>query len=123
MLDLGGDLSLLPTKSKLLAKLVCVTVLSLNAVLLHRFAFPRLMSGHSLSTSEWSLVLCAGAVSTTSWLFAAFLGIAKPLAAMLSAGQFIGLYVLALAFAVGVAMLLANPLRRQLGFAQTPAAA
>lgn len=118
LIDLGGDLALLSSKPKLIAKIVCVCILSLNAVALHRFAFPRLMSGQSLAAREWKLVLSTGAISTSSWLFAAFLGIAKPLAGVLGSGQFLGLYALTLVSALGTALLLAGPLRRQLSGAQ-----
>lgn len=122
LIDLGGDLTLLFSKPKLVTKITCVGVLSLNALVLHRFAFPQLMSGESLSSRNWNLIMCAGAVSTTSWMFAAFLGIAKPLATVLSVGQFLGLYLLVLVGALGMALLLAGHLRRQIAGSQLSAA-
>lgn len=101
MIDLGPDLALLWHKPKLLAKFTCVAVLTLNALLLRRYCFPRLVAERRLGRIELALLSGAGAVSTTSWLMAAFIGVAKPMAAW-SPAQAVGLYALVLAAAVGV---------------------
>jgi hypothetical protein len=67
---------------KLWAKVTVVCLLTLNGVLLHFYSFPRVVSHQGLvglSGSEQTLVMFSGAVSTSSWLFACFLGIARPL--------------------------------------------
>ena len=67
---------------KLWAKVTVVCLLTLNGVLLHFYSFPRVVSRQGLvglSGSEQTLVMFSGAVSTSSWLFACFLGIARPL--------------------------------------------
>ena len=65
---------------KLWAKFAVVVVLTLNGVALHRFSFPRVVSTRgilSLGVIEKTLVVFTGTVSTVSWLFACYLGIAR----------------------------------------------
>jgi hypothetical protein len=69
------------------AKLSVVIALTLNGVMLHLYALPRL---HRLNF----FAALMGGVSASSWLFAAFLGVARPIAALLTYGQFMGIYVL-----------------------------
>ncbi len=66
---------------KLWAKFTVVSVLTLNGILLHYFSFPRVTCRRGLlglSKLEQNLVAATGAISTTSWLFACYLGIARP---------------------------------------------
>ncbi len=66
---------------KLWAKFTVVSILTLNGLLLHYFSFPRVVSQAGLlgrSPLEQSLIATTGAISSTSWLFACFLGIARP---------------------------------------------
>lgn len=65
---------------KLWAKFTVVSILTLNGFLLHYFSFPRVVSHTGLlgrSPLEQSLIAITGAISSTSWLFACFLGIAR----------------------------------------------
>jgi hypothetical protein len=80
-IDLGFDPTLLAGRPKLACKLATAGALTANGVLLRRYCFPRLVSGQRLARAEATLVVCAGAVSTSTWLLAAFLGIARPLQA------------------------------------------
>lgn len=66
---------------KLWAKFTVVSVLTLNGVLLHYFSFPRVTARRGLlgrTKLEQRLVAATGAISSTSWLFACYLGIARP---------------------------------------------
>ncbi|ACE84938.1 DUF2214 family protein [Cellvibrio japonicus] len=66
---------------KLWAKFTVVAVLTLNGVVLHHFSFPRVVSNRGilgLGNIEKVLVVLSGAISTISWLFACYLGIARP---------------------------------------------
>jgi hypothetical protein len=63
---------------KLWAKFTVVSVLTLNGIALHYFSFPRVTSRRGLlglPTIEQILVTLTGAIS---WLFACYLGIARP---------------------------------------------
>jgi hypothetical protein len=65
---------------KLWAKFTVVAVLTLNGVVLHHFSFPRVASSRGiagLGKIEKFLVMLTGCISTTSWLFACYLGIAR----------------------------------------------
>jgi len=73
------DPVLLSERSKLLLKLVSVTVLTVNAGLLHHFAFPVLMSDEQLNWRKSMLLAVTGSLSTLHWLLAAFVGVSKPL--------------------------------------------
>jgi hypothetical protein len=66
---------------KLWAKIAVVAVLTLNGLALHHFSFPRVVSGGGvigLSVLEQIAVVSTGATSTVSWLFACYLGVARP---------------------------------------------
>lgn len=66
---------------KLWAKFTVVSVLTLNGIVLHYFSFPRVTCARgflSVPGFEQILVVLTGAVSTVSWLFACYLGIARP---------------------------------------------
>lgn len=66
---------------KLWAKFTVVSVLTLNGIALHYFSFPRVTSSRGLIDLpgfEQMLVALTGAVSSVSWLFACYLGIARP---------------------------------------------
>jgi uncharacterized membrane protein len=65
---------------KLWAKITVVLILTLNGVFLHYYAFPRITTGegiNNLKLTEKTLVALSGSVSSVSWLFACYLGIAK----------------------------------------------
>lgn len=66
---------------KLQAKILLVVLLTANAFALHRITFPRLARGRRVArwrTGDWLAVAVPVALSNTLWLFAAFLGIARP---------------------------------------------
>lgn len=66
---------------KLWAKYTVVSVLTLNGLALHFFSFSRITSPNSLlefPAHEQILVVMTGAISSASWLFACYLGIARP---------------------------------------------
>lgn len=65
---------------KLWMKIVAVMLLTLNGILVHRLAVRWIVPGqmiHQMPTAQQQLLLVMGTISTVSWLFAAFLGIAR----------------------------------------------
>jgi len=78
-LDTGFDPEILATKSKLLFKLLTVVVLTINGIVLHRISFPVILNSETLRLRESVLLAVTGALSTSHWLLAAFVGVAKPL--------------------------------------------
>lgn len=65
---------------KLWAKFTVVAILTINGIVLHHFSFPRVASSRGimgLGSIEKILVVFTGSISTVSWLFACYLGIAR----------------------------------------------
>ncbi|MFG6441067.1 hypothetical protein [Roseateles sp. LKC17W] len=87
---------------KLWMKLVTVACLTVNGVVLHRFAFPLLAGGLPFlalpSRQRLGLTLCA-VMSSVSWLYASFLGIARSWNHSASFGQVLAVYLALLALA------------------------
>lgn len=104
-IDLGFNPLAIVDRPKLATKFVVVSVLTVNGAFLRWWCFPRLLAGKPMATSEELVVTYAGAVSTVSWMSAAFFGIARPLADWPLA-RVLSLYGLALGGAILVALVL-----------------
>ncbi|OGB23963.1 MAG: hypothetical protein A3I66_14760 [Burkholderiales bacterium RIFCSPLOWO2_02_FULL_57_36] len=68
---------------KLQAKIIVVALLTLNGILLHCRVLPMMSKASSLlklAAGQRTWAIWAGALSGVSWLYAAFLGVARPLA-------------------------------------------
>jgi DNA-directed RNA polymerase subunit K/omega len=102
-IDLWPNLWLATQQPKLLAKLAAVGTLTLNAIVLSRYALPRLAARRPLLRLELLVLAIVGAISTGSWLVAAFIGVARPMAHW-TLGQALGLYALALLGAAALAL-------------------
>jgi hypothetical protein len=79
-LDKGMDYFMNP---KLQAKVIIVLLLSYNGILLHRLVLPALQKAGSLLNLGFSarmLALFCGSLSAVSWMYAAMLGVGRPLA-------------------------------------------
>ncbi len=73
--DTGFNPDVLMDKSKLLLKLICVLVLTANGLILHYISFPILERDTvTVSYAEAALLSVTGALSTSHWLLAAFVG-------------------------------------------------
>ncbi len=96
--------------AKLAAKLLVVLALSANGLALHLLVFPSLARGpRPLRGDPGWLPLLLGAVSTTSWLYASFVGASRLVAARMTLRDFVLLYA-ALLFAGALgAMLVVRP--------------
>ena len=119
IMDIGFDLEQLAAKPKLLAKLTVVMVLTINSLALHWVAFPRFYQPHTDALRAATLPAVFGAVSAASWIYAAFVGIAKPLAEVFGYSGFIGLFALLLLGAISLALITVRPcLARRMGSVQ-----
>lgn len=78
--DTRFDVSLIAQLNKLQLKLVVVTALTINGLLLHAVSFPLAIKQRKLTLLEALVLSVSGSVSTSHWLLAAFVGIARPLA-------------------------------------------
>lgn len=110
-IDLGFDPSQIVRFPKTIAKLCAVGLLTANGIVLRYWCFPRMMGGHAPGTAEFLAVMACGAISTASWLMAAFFGIARPLQRW-PVASILELFVGALALAVLAALLLGLVLRQ-----------
>lgn len=108
-LDTGFAFEALAQRPKLLAKLTVVAVLTLNGAALHLHVFDRLGQPQANPWSAAWLPSVLGAVSAASWLFAAFVGVARAVTPLLGYGGFMLLYGLTLAVAVTVALAVVRP--------------
>ena len=108
-MDTGFDTELLATKPKLLAKLSVVTVLTINSLGLHLIAFPRMATPQADPQQAALMPVIFGAISATSWLYAAFVGVSKPVAAMLGYAGYMGLFAGLTLASIGFAMLTVRP--------------
>ena len=105
VMDIGLDVSLLLAKPKLLTKLIVVVALTLNGLLLHFVAFPNLTRDLPNTRRAVTIAAVLGAVSTASWLYATFVGVSRFVSPHLSLQTYVALYLLTLANAVVLAVL------------------
>lgn len=109
----GLNVEQIATNTKILCKLVVVSILTLNALCLHRFVFPHFdnkLKNTRKSVNYIASMSCIfGAISTVSWLLAAFVGAAKIIPAAITFYSFIYWYALLLIVAVLVSYILIRP--------------
>jgi hypothetical protein len=110
-LDTGFDPAMIAARPKLVAKLIAVTVLTGNGVLLHHHAFPMLRQA-MLPPARLAVVAALGAISTVTWTFAAFVGSARLIAGAMTLEAFLALYGIGLVAGVAVALIAVTPVLR-----------
>lgn len=95
---------------KLWAKVAVVVLLSINGMLLHRVGFPQLQRAaySALPFSARSRLALLGALSSSGWLFAAFLGVARPWNHVLPCLHVLAVFAALLALACGSALIVAG---------------
>ncbi|MDB4224904.1 hypothetical protein N9850_14160 [Granulosicoccus sp.] len=89
-MDTGFGLLAMAEDSKLQLKIVCVTLLSINSLLLHWYSLPAVMKqDHSFAAKKKkqtlgplksALIIYISALSLSNWMIAAFIGVSEPLA-------------------------------------------
>ena len=104
--EFGVDLDRLFATPKPVAKLLVATALTCNGLALHSWAFPGLNAGDLRSAS---LAVILGATSSVSWIYAAFMGVARVVAPSMSLSDFMTAYVALLLAAVVGALLFIRP--------------
>ncbi len=104
-MKIGLDPDALMANSKLVAKLAVVGLLTMNGVLLHMIAFPRI-ARRDCDRQTVLIVTILGAVSTITWIYASFVGAARIVAADMSLATFAGLYAVAFAAGITVALII-----------------
>ena len=109
LLDIGLDWSALAHKPKLAAKLTVVSLLTANGLLLHWVVFPMLTKPQRSPGFASAVCAIVGAVSSVTWLFASFVGVARLIAPAMTYGGFLGLYGLSLAAGLVVSLVFVRP--------------
>jgi len=113
-LEKGVDYFMNP---KLHAKVIIVALLSYNGVMLHRLVLPALQKAGSLLNLGFSarmLALACGSLSAVSWMYAAMLGVGRPLAWKYSLSELLMAYPVLIALGF-LAMLVLTQRARQQG--------
>lgn len=108
-IETGFDLALIAAKPKMVAKVSVVVLLSLNGYFLHRYFFDAMARPTVNLRKATNRAVAMAAVSGASWLYAGFLGLAKPLAPVLQLSGFAALYVALLAVSGVVVVSLFRP--------------
>ncbi|MGL4315063.1 MAG: hypothetical protein ACRCTL_00385 [Pseudomonas sp.] len=95
---------------KLWAKVIIVVLLSINGMLLHRGGFPALQQSafRALPFPLRSRLALLGALSTTGWLFAAFLGVARLWNNVLPCQHVLAVFAALVVLACGAALVIAR---------------
>ena len=108
-LDTRFDPAELLNRPKLLAKLTVVSILTLNGLALHRLGFPRLHRHHGNPGHAAAVPAMLGAVSITTWICAACIGLGAPVAGMLGYRGFMLCYGIALGIGIAVSLNVVRP--------------
>jgi hypothetical protein len=90
--------------AKLKAKLLVVSLLTLNGWALHAWVFPRLPRSAVQLDQRWWPAAVLGAISSASWVYASFVGAARLISPWLSFEGFMVLYGVALVASVTLAI-------------------
>jgi hypothetical protein len=106
---IGIDPDALIARPKLLAKLLVVIALTANGFALHAFAFPRLVWPGIQERPSLVVPVVLGAISTASWLYASFIGVARVIAPSMSLQDFMTWYAALLIVAITVGLVFVRP--------------
>ncbi|MFK8081932.1 MAG: hypothetical protein AB8B97_16725 [Granulosicoccus sp.] len=112
-IDTGFDTAVLAKKPKLLTKLTCILVLSCNAIMLHKICLKLLIDKAAISLPQAITLSICGAISTSHWLMAAFVGSAKILG-RLSLNTLLEVYVFILAIILLTGVAIAPHMQKRL---------
>lgn len=105
VMSVNPDPSPLLTNPKLATKVLVVTVLTLNGLLLHTIAFPMMLQGARVA----ALASILGAISTGSWLYASFVGVSRVIASEMTLPLYLGFYGIVVSGGISIALLLVRP--------------
>jgi hypothetical protein len=101
---------------KLQAKVIIVMLLTYNGILLHRLVLPALQKAGSLIDLGFSarmLALFCGSLSAVSWLYAAMLGVGRPLAWKYSLSELLMAYPVLIALGFLSMLVLTQRVKKQ----------
>lgn len=109
--DTNFEIERITTSQKLMTKLFCIAILTMNAFFIHLVVFKKL-NKQVLTSFDMKLMSASGAISTVSWTFAGFLGIAKPLVKHFSLINFVSLYIFAIVVSVFISLCMSSKIAK-----------
>ena len=108
-LDVGLSFAAIGANAKLTAKVLVVLALTVNGFALHAIAFPMIRRAHRTGRKPpMTVPFLLGAVSTASWLYASFVGVARLIAPSMTVSGFMAGYVLLVISSIAVALMLSR---------------
>jgi hypothetical protein len=109
VLDVGLNAAALLRQPKLAAKFFVVIALTANGIALHALAFPTLLGHRAQLPANVAMTVVLGAISTSSWLYASFIGVSRSIEPTMSFGAYMALYATLLCGAIIVAIVFVRP--------------
>ena len=109
VLKFGFDFWSVLKEPKLLSKLVVVSALTINGVIIHTVCIPLFDGRLRTFPCAPAIIAVLGGISTTTWVYAAFVGSARIVASHWSFDVFMALYLAALSLAILTAIVFVRP--------------
>ena len=109
LMKFGFDFEALAQQPKILSKLVVVAVLTINGIAIHTVCIPLLEGRLRPFPFAAAAVAILGGVSTSTWIYAAFIGSARIVAPHWTFEVFMSLFCVALLMAVLIAITFVRP--------------
>ena len=120
-LDVGLSFAAIGANAKLTAKLLVVLALTVNGFALHAIAFPMIRRAHRTGRKPpMTVPFLLGAISTASWLYASFVGVARLIAPSMTVSGFMAGYVLLVTSSIAVALMLSRLRSFDIGVSRKP---
>ncbi len=105
----GLELNIILENPKLMMKILVVTLLTLNGLLLHFYVFPHFKDPFKIK--RIAVFICfLGTMSSTSWIYASLIGTAHIIAPIMSFQGYMALYFLFLIVSFIISMIIFYPL-------------
>jgi hypothetical protein len=109
----GLDLNLILNNPKLLMKLMIVTILTINGLLLHYYVFPLFSNPFKVRRS--AVIFCLlGTISTSSWIYASLVGAAHKIAPVISFQWVLSIYIAMLVLGFILSLILFYPFLKKM---------
>jgi len=105
----GLDLQGIIDSPKLATKVTVVTLLTINGLIMHLVAFPKILNPSANTSCSASLVCVLGVISSVSWVYASFVGAARVVASMMTYELFLALYLAPLISGIVFALIVVRP--------------
>lgn len=106
----GLDIYAILNNEKITSKLVIATILTINGLMLHIMVMPSFRRPVNHRGIAATLAAILGAISSVSWIFAAFIGSARIIAPVMSYRDYMLMYFICLIIAFFIGYFLIRPI-------------